>query len=201
MPVMPGSLRNFNKFGALMEDDREEAPTEEMVINIRKVVGKDKDEPMRQQKPTNRKAKQWVDLGFGDIVVDSAADESCWPQGMGEAYPTKPSRKNILLKTANGSPMGHYGQKDILFQNAGDGQVVGLTFQVTDVKKPLLAVRRLTEKGNIVQFGADPGDSYIKNKVTGMVIPMERKGGSFVIKAKFVKEMMMGEPDFTRQVR
>ena len=198
MPAMPDTPENFNKFMALTEDDWDEVPTEECVANVRKV--ENETEPIQPQKPGNRNKAKWVDLGIGDIVVDSAADESCWPQGMGEAYPTKPSRKNILLKTANGSPMGHYGQKDILFQNAGDGQVVGLTFQVTDVKKPLLAVRRLTEKGNIVQFGADPGDSYIKNKVTGMVIPMERKGGSFVIKAKFVKEMV-GEPDFTRQVR
>ena len=97
--------------------------------------------------------------------------------------------------------MGHYGQKDILFQSKGDGQVVGLTFQVTDVKKPLLAVRRLTEKGNLVQFGADPGESFIKNKMTGNIIPMERKGGTFVIKAKFVQEMLVDEPVFTRQVQ
>ena len=32
---------------------------------------------------------------------------------------------------------------------------LGLTFQVTDVRKPLLSVKRLTEKGNTVCFGLD----------------------------------------------
>ncbi len=36
-----------------------------------------------------------------------------------------------------------------------------MRFQVTDFKKPLLAVRRLTEKGdekgNVVQFGGEAG--------------------------------------------
>ena len=29
---------------------------------------------------------QWVSLGVGDITVDSAADESCWPGDIGEAF-------------------------------------------------------------------------------------------------------------------
>ena len=97
--------------------------------------------------------------------------------------------------------MGHYGEKDILFRSEGDGQIVGLTFQVTDVKKPLLAVRRLVERDNLVQFGPKPEDNFIKNNITGKIIPMERKGGSFVIKAHFVKELAVGEPVFTRQAR
>ena len=47
----------------------------------------------------------WADLGIGDITVDSAADESCWP--IGGAFETRPSKKNIILKAANGGKMGH----------------------------------------------------------------------------------------------
>ena len=49
---------------------------------------------------------------------------------------------------------------------------MGLRFQVTDVKKPLLAVRRLVEKGNVVRFGPEPGESYIANIETGKKIEL-----------------------------
>ena len=92
---------------------------------------------------------------------------------------------------------GHYGEKEITFRSGKDDGIVGLRFQVTDVKKPLLAVRRLVEKGNIVMFGAEPRQNYIENVETKRRIPMEKKGGAFVIKAHFVKEMDSG---FTRPV-
>ena len=89
-------------------------------------------------------------LGKGDIIVDSAADESCWPVGQGDAFPTKAASRKMILRTANGGDMEHYGEKEVIFKYGGgdDKDPVGLKFQVTDVRKPLLAVRRLVEKGN-----------------------------------------------------
>ena len=94
------------------------------------------------------------------IVVDSAADESCWPKGQGDAFNTMPPKNKIILKTSNGEEMGT------------DVDVVGLKFQVTDVKKPLLAVRRLVEKGNVVMFGPEPHQSFIQHVQTGKKIPI-----------------------------
>ena len=106
--------------------------------------------------------KSWARFGVGEIVVDSAADESCWPKGQGDAFSTKPSKKNIILKTASGGEMGHYGEKEVTFRTGTDVDVVGLKFQVTDVKKLLLPVKRLVEKGNVgdVRAGARPKLSY-----------------------------------------
>ena len=42
------------------------------------------------------------------------------------------------------------------------GKAMVLCFQVTDVRKPLLAVKRITERGNIVQFGPAENDNFIK---------------------------------------
>lgn len=131
---------------------------------------------------------EWTSLGKGDIIVDSAADESCWPVGQGDAYPTKAASRKMVLRTANGGDMGHYGEKEIIFKYEG-GEAkdpVGLKFQVTDVRKPLLAVRRLVEKGNKVVLAGGEGESYIKNEATGVKIPIKKKGGSFVIEAHFV---------------
>ncbi len=51
--------------------------------------------------------------------------------------------------------MGHYGEKAATFWDRTNGDIIGLKFQVTDVRKPLLAVRRFAEKGNVVQFGPE----------------------------------------------
>ena len=143
----------------------------------------------------------WADLGLGDITVDSAADESCWPKGLGGAFEMKESNRNIKLKVANGSDMGHYGEKDVTFREKSSGDVMGLKFQVTDVRKPLLAVRRLIEKNNVVQFGPKPEQNYIHNLDTGKKVMMENVGGSYVIKANFVKWIGSEEQGFTRQAR
>ena len=42
-----------------------------------------------------------------------------------------------------------------------------LVFQVTDVKKPSISVKRVTEQGNHVAFGPDREDNYIVNKRIG----------------------------------
>ena len=118
----------------------------------------------------------WLSLGVGDIVIDSAADESCWPVGHGDAFPTKPSRRKIHLRTANGGEMTHYGQKEITFLQDGWKEAMGLTFQVTDVRKPLLAVRRLVEKGNKVILSAVEGESHILNVETRRKVPIKKKG-------------------------
>ena len=93
------------------------------------------------------------------------------------------------MKTANGGDMTHYGQKEVIFTCSGKGsEPMGLTFQVTDVRKPLLAVRRLVEKGNTVVLGGEDGESYIYHKESKTKIPVEKKGGAFVIEANFVKK-------------
>ncbi len=131
---------------------------------------------------------EWTSLRKGDIIVDSAADESCWPVGEGDAYPTKAASRKMVLRTANGGDMEHYGEKEVIFKYEGGetADPVGLRFQVTDVRKPLLAVRRLVEKGNKVVLAGGDGESYIMNEATGVKIPIKKKGGSFVIEAHFV---------------
>ena len=97
--------------------------------------------------------------------------------------------------------MGQRGEKKVTFGDNPNGDVVGLKFQVTDVRKPLLAVRRLVERGNVVQFGPEPEQNYIQHIETGRKIMMEKKGGSFVIKANFVQKVESAVAGFTRQAR
>ena len=70
---------------------------------------------------------------------------------------------------------------------------IGLKFQVTDVRKPLLAVRRLVEKRNKVVLAGDDEESYVTSKATKVKIPVKKKGGAFVIEAHFVKRVFAGQ--------
>ena len=64
---------------------------------------------------------------------------------------------------------------------------LGLAFQVTDVKKPLMAVKRIVEKGNIVHFGPEEKDNFIQNTATGDKLPLKPNGrGSYILEVDFV---------------
>jgi len=41
----------------------------------------------------------------------------------------------------------------VALHNPTDGQVIGMPFQACDVKRPLASVKRICEKGSVVQFG------------------------------------------------
>ena len=130
---------------------------------------------------------EWVRLGAGEITVDSAADESCWPLNEGGAFEIRASRRNLLLKAANGAILQHLGEKEVIFKDRDSGEVLGMTFQVTEVRKPLAAVWRLVEKGNLVQFGPNESQCFIQNLASGKRIPLHKRGGSYVLKVEYVK--------------
>ena len=63
---------------------------------------------------------------------------------------------------------------------------LGLRFQVADVIKPLVSVKRLAEKGNHVCFGPEVGDNFIQNKETGKKVMLKPNGrGSYLMKVCF----------------
>ena len=53
---------------------------------------------------------------------------------------------------------------------------MALAFQVADVKKPLISVRRIVEKGNLVSFGPKPEDNFIENRTSGDRIALKPNG-------------------------
>ena len=49
-----------------------------------------------------------------------------------------------------------------------------------------MAVKRIVQRGNLVQFGELPGESFIYNKRTGNKLPMYKRGrGSYVVVGRF----------------
>jgi hypothetical protein len=143
------------------------------------------------------KVRKWVSMGRGVITVDSAAEESVCPVEWCKAMGTRPVGvgKQMNLINASGGRIEHYGERDVRFKAAGDegGQkVLGLGFQVAGVQKALAAVWRICDKGNIMQFGPEEGDNYIKNRRSGEKVMLERRGGSYVLMVEFIKEVEEG---------
>ena len=56
---------------------------------------------------------------------------------------------------------------------------------MSDVKKPLAAVWRICERGNVVPFGPENEDCFIMNKRTKDKVFMRREGGSYVLDVRF----------------
>jgi hypothetical protein len=141
-------------------------------------------------------SRRWKKIGVGEITVDSAAEESVCPREWCKDFGTRAPDKLLKFVNASGGPMGHYGERTANFKLEGkESGIMSLNFQVSDVQKPLVAVRRITEKGNVVQFGPRAEDNFIKNTVTGVKIAMVKKGGSYVIPAEMLVE------DFPRQAQ
>ena len=131
---------------------------------------------------------RWRKTGRGGITVDSVAEESVCPKDWGQEFTTRQPSRWMKFVNASGGSMGHYGEKSATFKVGPNSAVMSLGFQVSDVQKPLVAVRRITEKGNRVQFGPSAEDNFIENMATGSKIMMVRKGGSYVIPAEMVVE-------------
>ena len=62
-----------------------------------------------------------------------------------------------------------------------------LNFQVADVKKPLMSVKKVCQRGNVVQFGECDKDCFIQNVKTGDKVKLRQNGrGSYVLDVNFV---------------
>ena len=146
------------------------------------------------------KTKIWKEVGTAEITIDSAADESVCPKDWAKAFRTKsvPEERKMKFRNASGGEMHHHGEKRVNFKTGGEERIMGMNFQVSDVRRPLAAVWRIAERGNIVQFGPNPADNFIMNSTTKEKIWMRKKGRSYVLDVDFVRKGDE-EPSFTWQ--
>ena len=147
-----------------------------------------------------RRDGHWKTVGAAEIVIDSAADESVCPWAWCEAFATKqvPEERKMKFRNASGGRMEHYGEKKVDFVTDSQDEVMRMHFQVSDVKRPLAAVCRIVEQGNVVQFGPKVEDNFIMDAETGKKIAMRKKGRSYVLDVDTVKKTV-AEPHFKRQ--
>ena len=156
MPIPPG-LKVMNRFEALASDDEDEEDDEDQDVPIGIL---EIDEEERDVKAaTQRKSGKLVCAGKGKITIDSGAAESVMPKYMLVNEPVvegEAKRSGVKYVAANGARMENQGEKKVRFKRGGGHQVNSITFQVTDVGKPLASVSRILVKGNRVVFSRAP---------------------------------------------
>lgn len=136
------------------------------------------------------RSRRLVSAGRGKITIDSGAAESVLPRGM---LPNEPLREGAAKRSgvkyvaANGARMETLGEKRARFRRSGEAGINGITFQVTDVAKPLAAVSRILDKGNRVVFNRGAEGSYIENVSTGEWMPLKEEKGTFVLEVDFLQ--------------
>ena len=131
-----------------MEDDREEGFT---TVKSKKTKREERKEIL--QITGNN---EWVQI---DAVVDSGAIDTICPRGMiggNELRETEISKRGGKYAAADGGAIRNLGESKIQGESITDGTPIEFTTQVGDrITKMLLAVRRMTESGNMVIFGAN----------------------------------------------
>lgn len=118
-----------------------------------------------------------------DVLVDSgAAAHVVGP----EVFPhpvlsSAGQRQGLRYTTASGERITNRGEQRVgVTSREGDGY--DITFQVTDVSRPLLSVPRLTEHGFRVDFGADGGT--ISHPRAGKTMKFQRRNGVYVLRLR-----------------
>ena len=117
-------------------------------------------------------------------TIDSAAADSVCPSTWADQFHVVkvPTRAFV---TATGDDIQHAGEKTVSMGTAvgGKDRTIGMVFQACDVKKPLAAVNKICEKGNIVQFGPGVNDNFIQNIQTKEKIWLQQERGHYVMEA------------------
>ena len=113
-----------------------------------------------------------------EITVDSGAARSVWPKRKKGVKRRDIRGRKPKLAAANGTSMKVQGEALLEFDLKG--RKCGMKFLDADVKKPLVAVSAMEDEGNTVVFSKKWG-SYVENDETGERIPLERRGGTYVM--------------------
>ena len=113
-----------------------------------------------------------------EITVDSGAARSVWPKKKKGVKRRDIQGRKPRLAAANGTSIEVQGEALLEFNLKG--RKCGMKFLDADVKKPLVAVSAMEDEGNTVVFSKKWG-SYVENDETGERIPLERRGGTYVM--------------------
>ena len=84
------------------------------------------------------------------------------------------SRSGKMYRGPDSSAIPNLGQQDVNFVT-DEGTSAGLTFQIANIERPLIAGTHITAAGNVVTLAKDGG--VITNVRSGKKIALHRRGG------------------------
>ena len=79
-----------------------------------------------------------------------------------------------MYRGPDSSAIPNLGQQDVSFVT-DEGVKAGLTFQIANIERPLIAGTHITAAGNVVTLRSDGGE--ITNLKSGRKIALQRRGG------------------------
>ena len=126
---------------------------------------------------------------YVELLVDTGATQHvCGPHDFTHAALTDGPRP--ALKTATAELLKHYGTRTVDFRC--QGEELRVDFTVVDVKRPILSVSRLTDRGieTFIQAG-----KQIPRRFDGATVELTRRGGLFVLQCQVVVPMLLAPVD------
>ena len=156
-------VQTRNRFDVLQVEEEDEVGEMNVVEEVNEV------DEMNADKEVNEVV---------EITVDSGAARSVWPKRKKGVKRRDIRGRKPKLAAANGTSIEVQGEALLEFDLKG--RKCGMKFLDADVKKPLVAVSAMEDEGNTVVFSKKWG-SYVENDETGERIPLERRGGTYVM--------------------
>ena len=116
-----------------------------------------------------------------EAVVDSGAADPVAKAGtfQGKVAPSPMSAAGRRYRGPDGTRILNEGQQAVHFVS-DEGHKCGMTWQIANVERPLIAVSHLSAAGNEVTFTKTGGK--IVNNLTGKTISIQKKGGVYVLR-------------------
>ena len=136
-----------------------------------------------------------MDSGSGS---NGAKCKSLFPKYKVHGHTKDRPQQNCI--TACGTPLEHRGHCNLNVEIGGEDHI--LPMDDLDVDVPILSVRRIVRRGNLVKFRR--GGGYIQNARTGRKLPFIERQGVYFIKVKVKNPnptASIGESVFSRQGR
>ena len=126
---------------------------------------------------------------YVELLVDTGATAHvCGPHDFTHAALTSGPRP--ALKTATGELLKHFGTRTVDFRCQGEELRVG--FSVVDVKRPILSVSRLIDRG--IEPFIQTGKLSLR-RFDGATVELTRRGGLFVLQCQAVVPMLPAPVD------
>ena len=122
-------------------------------------------------------------------VDTGATDHVCGPHDFTHAALKNGPRP--AFKTATGELLKHCGTRTVDFRCQGEELRVGFT--VVDVKRPILSVSRLMDRG--IETFIQAGKQFLLRRFDGATVELTRRGGLFVLQCQAVVPMLLAPVD------
>ena len=139
--------------------------------------------------------EEWYEV---ELTADTGACDIVIPKDMCPGIPIVPSFQSINgmeYEVATGETIPNLGERRCEMWTEGASQPKAISMQVADVHKALLSLSRCADMGFESRFGSAYG--CLLDTVTGEVVPLQRKGNLYVLKA-WIKAAPFGRPEVGR---